>query len=302
MVAARLSLFLPRFVIVTLIALLTTATLTFAAENRMLAAPAQAEAPAAPAAPAVLVVPDVRDEVYVFAKGTLEEAGFAWRVTGSVAGYSANRVAGQAPAPGTRVRDTGAPEIALTLRLNPGYPQKGEPEASSPYPGTAIQLADLAVDRVAAPKKAEKRAAVPKRKAPKKKQAPAPTKKARKEPKAKARPKPAGKPKRTPNRPPAFAVPGGRPEPRHELPLTTRAKLLGVWLSSHRTPTDANVRHWLYQHAWVVEGARLGWWHGADALETLIRVDERTQTLWGIGARSEAVARAALVEVRAKSR
>ena len=302
--AARLSLFLPRFIVLTLIALLTTATLTFAAENRTPATPAAPVAPAAPAAPAVLVVPDVRDEVYVFAKGVLEEAGFAWRVTGPVAGYSANRVATQSPAPGTRVRDTGAPEISLTLRLNPGYPQKGEPEATAPFPGTEIQLADAAVNRVAVPKgkaKAKKkRTAAPKRKAPKKKQAPAPKPKARKQPKA--RPKAAAKPKATQQRPPAFVVPGGRREPLGEMPLTARAKLLGVWLTSNRTPTDANVRYWLYQHSWVVEGARLGWWRGAEALETLIRVDERTQAIWGIGARSEAVARAALAEVRAKSR
>ena len=301
--AARLSLFLPRFVVLTLIALLTTATLTFAAENRMVTTPPAQPVPAAKPSPKVLVVPDVRNQVYVFAKGTLEQGGFAWKVTGRVAGYSANRVAGQSPAPGTRVIDTGAPRIALTLRLNPGYPQKGAPEDVSPFRGTAIQLADLAVKRVAVPKakpKAPKRKAAPKKKAPKRKQAPAPKRKARKEPKA--RPKPVAKPKAKSKRPPAFRVPGGRPEPLHELPLTVRAKLLGVWLSSHRTPTDPNVRHWLYQHAWVVAGARLGWWKGAEALETLIRVDQRAQALWGIGDKSEAVARAALAEVRAESR
>jgi hypothetical protein len=289
-VASRLSLFLPRFVVLTLIALLTTATLTFAAENRMGAAPLAQPAPAAPRSPQVLVVPDVRNQVYVFAKGTLEQEGFAWKVSGPVAGYPANRVAAQSPAPGTRVVDTGSPKISLTLRVNPGYPQKGAPEDASPFRGTAIQLADLAVKRVA----------VPKRKAPKKKQAPAPKRKARKEPKA--RPKPAAKPKAKHKRPPAFHVPGARHEPLDELPLTARAKLLGVWLSSHRTPSDANVRHWLYQHAWVVEGARLGWWKGAEALQTLIRVDRRTQAVWGIGGKSETVARAALAEVRAKSR
>ena len=274
--AARFTLFLPRVLVLVLIALLTTATITFAAENRMPSARSQPAAPATAAKPPVLVVPDVRGQVYVFAKGTLEEAGFAWRVTGRVAGYSANRVAAQSPAPGTRVRDTGAPELALTLRVNPAYPQKGAPEARSPYRGTAIQLADLAVDRVATPK----------RKAPKKRHAPAP--------------KP--KPKAVAKRPPAFTVRGGRREPLHEPPLTTRAKRLGVWLSSHRAPTDANVRHWLYQHAWIVEGARLGWWRGAAALETLIGVDRRVRAYWGIGARSEAGARAALAEVHRRSR
>ena len=52
----------------------------------------------------------------------------------------------------------------------------------------------------------------------------------------------------------------------------------------------------------IVEGARLGWWRGAEALELLVRIDERVQARWEIGAKSEAVARAALAEVRAKSR
>jgi hypothetical protein len=66
--------------------------------------------------------------------------------------------------------------------------------------------------------------------------------------------------------------------------------------------SNANVRHWLYQHEWIVTGARFGWWRGAAALETLIRVDERVQRQWGIGAKSEAAARRALAAVRAKSR
>ena len=289
--AARLALFVPRFVVLTLVVLLATTTITFAANNRTSAASKQPAAAPVKARPKLLVVPDVQQQVYVFAKGTLEEAGFAWKVVGGVAGYSANRVAVQSPAPGTRVVDTGAPTISLSLSLNPGYPQEGAPENASPFRGTAIEYADAAVNRVA----------VPKRKAPKKKKhVPAPKPKARV--KAKPKKKPAPKPKKRAKRLPAFVVPGGRPEPQGELPLPDRARLLGVWLSSHQAASDANVRHWLYQHAWVVEGARLGWWHGAEALETLVRVDQRVQALWGIGAKSEGVARAALDEVRAKSR
>jgi len=287
--AARLSLFVPRFVVVTLVVLLATTTLTFAAENRTVVTAKKPTVAPVKTRPKLLVVPDVEKQVYVFAKGTLEEAGFAWKVVGSVAGYSANRVAVQSPAPGTRVVDTGAPTIVLSLSLNPGYPQEGEPENASPFRGTAIQYADAAVNRVA----------VPNRKAPRKKHAPRPKPKVRVKAKPKVRPAP--KPKKMGKRPPAFAVPGGRPEPQNELPLPDRARLLAVWLSSHQTPNDANVRHWLYQHAWVVEGARLGWWHGAEALETLVRVDQRVQALWGIGARSQGVARATLDEVRAKS-
>jgi hypothetical protein len=297
--AARLALFVPRFVALTVIVLLATATLTFAAENRTVAAPAP-QAAAAPAKRAVLVVPDVRNEVYVFAKSTLEEAGFAWKVTGGVPGYPANRVAAQAPAAGTRVIDTGAPTISVALSHNSAYEQKGEPENASRFTGTALVLADAAGNPIALPHTPKKKAAPKRKHAPKKKQAAAPKPKARLKPKVK--PKRVDKPKANRKRPPAFTVPGGRPEPLHELPLTTRARLLGVWLSSHREPTDANVRYWLYQHAWVVAGARFGWWHGAEALETLIRVDRRVQSLWGIGARSEAAARAALTEVRAKSR
>jgi len=288
--AARLTLFVPRLVVLTLVVLLATTTLTFAAENRTVAMAKKPAVAPVKTGPKLLVVPDVEKQVYVFAKGTLEEAGFAWKVVGSVAGYSANRVAVQSPAPGTRVIDTGAPTIALSLSLNPGYPQEGAPENASPFRGTAIQYADAAVNRVA----------VPKRKAPRKKHAPRPKPKVR----VKAKPKvsPAPKPKKKGKRPPAFVVPGARPEPQNELPLPDRARLLAVWLSSHQTPSDANVRHWLYQHAWVVEGARLGWWHGAEALETLVNVDRRVQALWGIGAKSQGVARATLDEVGAKSR
>jgi hypothetical protein len=298
--AARLSLFVPRFVVLTIVALLATTTLTFAAENRMVAAAKQPAAAPTKTAPKVLVVPDVQNQVYVFAKGTLEEAGFAWKVVGSVAGYSANRVAVQSPAAGTRVLDTGAPTISLALSVNPGYPQEGAPENTSPFPGTAVQYANAAANRVVVPKAKPKKHAAPKRKAPRKKHAPAPKPKARV--KAKPKVKPSPKPKAKGKRAPAFVLPGSRPEPQEELALPVRARLLGVWLSSHRTPSDANVQHWLYQHAWIVEGARFGWWHGAEALETLIRVDQRVQGLWGIGAKSEGVARNALAEVSANAR
>jgi len=73
---------------------------------------------------------------------------------------------------------------------------------------------------------------------------------------------------------------------------------LEAWLTLDRGPTAANQRHWLYQHAWIVTGARFGWWHGAEALNALIRVDRRVESQWGIGYRSEAVARGALAAVR----
>ena len=64
--------------------------------------------------------------------------------------------------------------------------------------------------------------------------------------------------------------------------------------------SPANVDHWLFQHSWVVTGARFGWWQGAEALRLLVRVDERAQKLWGVGTRSAQLARRALAEVEAR--
>jgi hypothetical protein len=86
------------------------------------------------------------------------------------------------------------------------------------------------------------------------------------------------------------------------MTLPARALRLERWLGGHAEPTPANVRHWLYQHEWVVTGAKFGWWHGAEALRILIRVDEQVQRRWGIGGKSEAAARRTLALVRAKSR
>ncbi len=103
-------------------------------------------------------------------------------------------------------------------------------------------------------------------------------------------------------RPAAFHVPGAPTEPLDEIALPVRARRLDAWLTAGRGPTAANQRHWRYQHAWIVTGASFGWWHGAEALQLLIRVDRRVESQWGIGHRSEAAARRALaaVEMRAK--
>src|SRR5438067_1006574 len=86
------------------------------------------------------------------------------------------------------------------------------------------------------------------------------------------------------SRTPAFTVPGGRTEPLDEMPLPDRALALKRWLEAHHTKTSRNVSYWLYQNAWIVTGAKLGWWRGAQALGTLVTVDRRAQQLWGIGA------------------
>jgi hypothetical protein len=273
---SRLVAFLPRLVAVTVVWLLLTAALTYAAGQQLQTTPAAAPAPAAAATPqlSVVVVPDVRGQAYVFAKGILEDAGFAWKVTGGVQGYAVNKVAGQVPAPGTRVLDTGTPTIQVQLARS-SYAQTGDPENAAPFAGTALKLAT---------------------------EAPAETTGALTTAKPKSVAKPAKKSHAPATRKPDFTFPGRRPEPQDELPLPDRARRLGTWLGTHPTPTDSNVKHWLYQHAWIVAGAREGWWHGAEALRILIRDDRRADSVWGIGAKSETVARAALAEVEARSK
>ena len=283
--AARLVSILPRFAIVTFVFLFATAAVTFAAGKQLAAKPAN-KAAAAVTAPPTLVVPDVRKQAFVFAKGTLEDGGFAWRVAGSVHGFAANTVAAQSPAPGVRLIDTGAPLVTVTLARNPRYAEHGAPEDASLLRGTKIQLADIPSTPI-----------VPAR--------PAPAKPAAKTAAPLAPPK-VTQPKKTPaaavKRPPAFVVPGARKEPLDEMPLTDRARLLGRFIDSHPRPANANVKYWLYQHEWIVVGAKLGWWHGAEALRILIQDDAKAQTRWGVGSRSAQVARRALAGVEARTR
>jgi hypothetical protein len=278
--AVRLAALLPRAVIVAFVWILGTAAFTLAADNTIVGPSHSNPAAGTAAARTELIVPSVSGQAYVFAKGILEDSGFAWRVVGSVHGYSSNRVVTQSPAAGTRVVDTGAPTVVLRLVRGP-YAQLGRPVDASPYRGTAIRLAGLASLTKPAVKPAAKPAA---------KRAAKPKVKPAVEPKVKAA-----------ARPPAFVVAGAPKEPLDELTLSARALRLQHWVAN-RPKTGANVRHWLYQHAWIVTGARFGWSHGAEALETLIAVDRQVDRRWGIGAKSEAVARAALLQVRRRSR
>ena len=286
--AARLLSILPRFAIVTFVFLFATAAVTFAAGKQIASNPAK-KAAAAPAEASTLVVPDVRNQAFVFAKGSLEDAGFAWRVAGSVHGFAANTVTAQSPAAGVRVVDTGAPLVTVTLLRNRRYAEHGAPEDASLLRGTKIQLADIPASPIVparpakpATKPAAKKAAplAPPKIAPPKKQ----------------------KQAEAVRRPPAFVVPGARKEPLNELPLPDRARLLGRFIEANPQPTNANVKHWLYQHEWIVVGAKLGWWHGAEALRILIGVDAKAQTRWGVGSRSAEVARRALAGVEARAR
>lgn len=265
----------PAIAVLVTVALLATATLTLAATSTS-SAPKQAVPQAAPKQ-AFLVVPDVRRQAYVFAKGALEQAGFAWKVGGSVQGYSVNVVASQTPAPGSRVIAGGAPIVTLVLSRNATYKEEGLPENESPYAGRSARLVGSKprVTRAAAsaPKPAAKPAV------------------------AKRAAKPAAAARK-----PAFVVPGAPKEPSDEIPLTLRAKQLSTWLDAHRERTPRAVAHWFYQHNWIVTGAAFGWSGGTEALRMLIAIDHRTQQLWGVGARSESLAKRALAEVETRSR
>jgi hypothetical protein len=288
--AFRLATLLPRAVIVAVVWVLGTAAFTLAADNTIVGS-STPKASSSPAAQPELIVPSVSGQAYVFAKGILEDAGFAWHVAGSVHGYSSNRVVTQSPAAGTRVVDTGAPTVTLRLVRGP-YSQLGQPADNSPYSGTAIRLAGLA---------SVTRPAVKPKTTPKAKPAAKPKASPAAKPATKPATKPTAKPATKPAaRPPAFKVEGAPKEPLDEMPLSARAQRLEQWIAG-KPKTPANVQHWLYQHAWIVTGAKFGWWHGAAALETLIRVDQHVEREWGIGAKSEAVARAALAQVRRRS-
>ena len=121
------------------VALAMTA-ISFAAGRQLAVTPTSASQ--LPSTPLTLVVPDIRREAFVFAKGQLQDGGFAWKVVGGAPGYPANVVVSQSPAPGTRLIDTGAPLITVTLQRNKqsGGPQ-GEPENTSPYAATPVRLA-----------------------------------------------------------------------------------------------------------------------------------------------------------------
>jgi PASTA domain-containing protein len=299
--ADRLPALLPRLAAIVLLGLALTATLTYAAGRNPAATPALKAAAPKKAAP--LVVPDLRSQAFVFAKGSLEDAGFAWRVAGPVHGYASNTVVGQSPAPGSKVVDTGAPLVTLTLRRTSGYAETGEAQDTSPYAATAVRSVSAlgpaapALTTPATTAAATTTTATTTTTTTTPAPVTPPAKPARKAATSAA---PAA---RWPqHRPPAFSVAGARSEPLDEMPLPSRAQALRSWLEAHPRKTRANVAHWLYQNEWIVSGAKLGWWRGAEALRTLVSVDRRTQTLWGIGAKSALLAQSALGEVQSRSR
>ncbi len=130
---SRRILTLPRLTAVAAAGLLVSATISLAADKPVAKKPA-----AHTAKRQVLVVPDVRGQVFVFASGALEDGGFGWKVRGSVHGYPANVVTSQQPKPGTHVIDTGAPTITLWLSRG-NAPQLGQPQDRSPYGASLIR-------------------------------------------------------------------------------------------------------------------------------------------------------------------
>ena len=132
-VVSRRFLTLPRLTAVAAAGLLVSATISLAADK-----PTLAKKPAHAAKPQqVMVVPDVRGQLFVFASGALEDGGFGWKVRGGVEGYPSNLVVAQAPQPGTHVLNTGNPTI--TLHLARKGAQLGEPQNRSPYGASLIK-------------------------------------------------------------------------------------------------------------------------------------------------------------------
>jgi beta-lactam-binding protein with PASTA domain len=126
---------LPRLTAVAAAVLLVSATVSLAASKPAKMKPATHRV----GARQVLTVPDVRQQMFVFASGILEDGGFGWKVRGSVGGYPANVVVSQSPKPGTHVIDTGAPAITLSLARRGA--QLGEPQNRSPYGASLIRQA-----------------------------------------------------------------------------------------------------------------------------------------------------------------
>ena len=253
--------------------LLATATITLAASSGK---KPHSQPEASAAKPRVLVVPDVRRQVFVFAKGVLEESGFGWQVKGTIHGFAANRVAVQSPKPGVRVVDTGSPKVTLHLERNFKYSQAGNPEDVSPYGASLIRTPGAEARKARAAAAKAKAAALAHAK-----QAAATAKRLRT---------------------PAFIVPGAPREPLQGPSLPARAQQLASWIDAHPKPSGPATQHWFAEHAWIVTGAKFGWWGGAEALTRLVKIDQRAERLWKVGSSNRELAQQALREVQAKTR
>ena len=283
--ASRLVTLAPRLIALIVIWLLAAASWTLAAGGPQTPQPST---PAAgePTTPEVIVVPEVRRQAYVFSKGILQDAGFAWRVEGPVGGYAGNIVLSQVPAAGVRVVDNGAPTVVLRLKRSGEYDERGVPENHSSYKGTAVVLLSnwQAAQEKKAPATTETQpVATTTTSAP-----PA------------ASPAPEQGEESVAYRKPDFVVEGAPREPADEMPLPQRARALEKRAAALAKPSRRFVNYWLYQHSWLVTGARFGWQGGDDALQTLIQVDRSLYVRFGFGVRSERVARRTLAYVESR--
>jgi hypothetical protein len=273
--------------VVTLIVLCALTSMALAVLFTHSSSTAESKRKAKVTAPPSKVVPGVVGQLYVFAESTLQEHGFGWKVVGPVNGWAGVIVASQDPVSGTAVVDTGAPLVTLRLAKPKGYVTQGTPENVSPYTGTKILLPGGSTGTGQSTTSAQTTTTITLSTSTATTSSTSTTgSTASTKPNSQARP-------------PAFTIPGAKSEPLDEIPLPQRAKNLSSWLDSHRQASAANERYWLFQHAWIVYGAKFGWWHGAQALETLIAVDKRVEELWGVGFKSEAEALAALEFVHA---
>jgi beta-lactam-binding protein with PASTA domain len=125
---------LPRVLVLATAILLVSATISLAADSPTKATTAKTHSKKQQQ---VMVVPGVTGQLFVFASGSLEDAGFGWKVRGAVGGYQSNMVVGQSPKAGTHVLDTGEPTV--TLRLERKGAQLGTPQNRSPYGASLIE-------------------------------------------------------------------------------------------------------------------------------------------------------------------
>jgi PASTA domain len=130
---SRRVLTLPRVTAVAAVVLLVSATISLAADKPGAPKPASHTS----AQRQVMTVPNVTNQMFVFASGMLEDGGFGWKVRGSVGGYPANMVVSQSPKAGTHVIDTGAPTVTLSLARHGA--QLGQPQNRSPYGASVIR-------------------------------------------------------------------------------------------------------------------------------------------------------------------
>lgn len=237
-----------------------------------------------------LVVPDVVGQPYVFAKQLLDDAGFAWEVEGQIEGYAANLVESQVPLPGTEIIGIELPRVTLTLGRNTDYEERGVPQNVSRDSGTPV----LNLDPVPKPTPGDEQ-----------------QNSASEEPNLREN----GGPKKTSGNDAAADQQAVQPIPdesedRAEVPTEPgassagnesaleRSLFLASWILEHPHPTDEAVSYWLWQHSEIIAGARSGEPDAQEALEILVEIDRDLQKSWGVGAKSEALARETLQEIR----